>query len=64
MGTTIRQARDEAGAPVLKSIGIWIVAGSVSVWGITFETFVPVLFKNKLRFVCVQAHVPQHLYGG
>lgn len=46
MGTTIGQARDEAGAPVLKSIGIWIVAGSVSVWGITFETFVPMLFKN------------------
>lgn len=42
----------KAGALVLKSIGIWIAVGSVSVWGTTFHTLSQCYLKTNYRHMC------------
>lgn len=46
----------KAGTLVLKSIGIWIVVGSVSVWGTTFQTLSQCYLKTNYICVCARVH--------
>jgi hypothetical protein len=66
MGTTISQARDEDRSPGSQEYRYLDCGWECVHLGITFQTFVPMLFKNKLRVcvcvcVCVCVYTCRHM---